>query len=139
MPPTPTVQGRVLIVEDEPLIRSLLAESLRDAGLTVIEAVNADEAWAYLAAGGGVDLVFSDVAMPGAMDGVEFATRLRALYPDLPIILASGFLGQRKLTESVIFLAKPYAFDRVTATVIKLLEQRRPNDDGPALYPDCRV
>ena len=66
--PTP---GHVLIVEDDVLIRVLLADELRDAGLRVIEAANADEALSIFEAGAQVDLLFTDVQMPGSIDGVE--------------------------------------------------------------------
>ena len=56
----------VLVVEDEALIRILIAEELRTAGLSVIEASNADEAWSYATAGGPIDVLFSDFQMPGS-------------------------------------------------------------------------
>lgn len=102
--------GRVLLIEDEVLLRSALAEELRAAGLTVIEAVSADEAWAYLQADGRVDLIFSDICMPGSMDGIEFAGRVRDRHPGLPIILTSGNLQPALRDGFVEFLPKPYAF-----------------------------
>lgn len=66
-----TTQQHVLIVEDEVLIRAPLAEHLREAGFNVIEANTADEAWSCLQTGMPVDLVFSDIRMPGSMDGLE--------------------------------------------------------------------
>ncbi len=66
---------RILVVEDEPIIRLYIAEALREMGAVVIEAGTADEAWAFLTTGADVDLVFTDHRMPGAMSGAELATR----------------------------------------------------------------
>jgi PleD family two-component response regulator len=78
-PNSEPVPAHVLLVEDEVLIRSVIAETLRDAGLLVIEAANADEAWSYLQTGASVDLVFSDIQMPGSMDGIELARKVKEI------------------------------------------------------------
>ena len=88
--PTP---GRVLLVEDDVLLRFLLAEKLRKAGLGVIEAANADEAFSYIQTAAQIDLLFTDVQMPGSMDGVGLARRIRTGYPSVRIILTSGNTG----------------------------------------------
>jgi hypothetical protein len=71
----------ILVVEDEVLIRTFIAEVLRDEGFRVVEAVNADEAWAFLEAGGHADLVFTDIDMPGSIDGAVLGERIKARYP----------------------------------------------------------
>lgn len=109
----------VLVIEDEALIRTALAEELRYAGLTVVEAVSADEGWSYLQAGGRADLVFSDVHLPGSMDGLELARRVRKYYPDLHVVLTSGRVTHQDETEK--FLPKPYAFDEAVNIVLKTL------------------
>jgi len=114
-------EPRVLVIEDEVLIRIALAEELRAAGLTVVETVNADEAWAYLKAGGRVELVFSDIAMPGTMDGIEFARRLRKYYPDVHVILTSGNTQKAAVTDLGLFLPKPYSFDAAVKTIREIL------------------
>lgn len=101
----------VLLVEDEALIRSLLAEELRNRGLSVVEASDADEAWAYLQAGGHVDLVFSDVAMPGMMNGIELVRRVKAQYPQVKTIVTSGYAGPVNISDVGVFLPKPYRLD----------------------------
>ncbi|MEI9987777.1 MAG: response regulator [Aliidongia sp.] len=63
-------QAHILLVEDDVLVRFVVADRLREAGLAVIEAATADEALSYLAAGGRVDLAFTDIEMPGSMNGV---------------------------------------------------------------------
>lgn len=111
----------VLLVEDEVLIRSLFAEALRDAGCQVIEAARADEALAYIGAGGAVDVVFSDVRMPGALDGVELARQLGHLRPSLPVILTSGHLRLEDMDGLRLFLPKPYRIERAVAAVFEVL------------------
>jgi CheY-like chemotaxis protein len=118
---------RVLVIEDEVLVRIALAEELRATGLDVVEAMNADEAWSYLQTGGRADLVFSDISMPGSMDGLEFARRAKAHYPDLNVILTSGssqFVGTQECRD---FLPKPYAFDYAVKFVLEALNLKRRN------------
>jgi two-component system, response regulator PdtaR len=108
----------VLLVEDEILIRSALAEYLRTAKLHVIEASNADEAWAYLQTGT-VDLMFSDIQMPGSMDGVELARRVAMAYPAIRVILTSG--EALSGTSGGAFLLKPYRPARAVSLVLSML------------------
>ena len=105
---------RILIVEDEVLTRMVLAEELRDAGYTVFEASNADEAMTLLKTGGQIDLVFSDVQMPGSMDGLELARRLRVEYPSLPVILSSAHPAPETVAP---FITKPYRLERVVSAI----------------------
>ena len=87
MVPQPLLRPRtaqILIVEDEVLIRALIAEELRLAGFSVIECDRADEALTYLGVGEEVDLVFSDINTPGSLDGLQLAETLRGKYPDIP-------------------------------------------------------
>lgn len=116
--PAPT---RILVVEDEVLIRALVADELRDAGFIVIEAGRADEAWSYLAAGGPVDLLFTDIHMPGSMDGMQLARRVRGHYPTLPIVLTSSVLEPTGAPALGWFLPKPYGIERVITVMAELL------------------
>jgi CheY-like chemotaxis protein len=118
---TETATPYVLLVEDEVLIRALLAETLRGAGLCVIEAANADEAWDYLQAGGQADLLFSDIQMPGSMNGVELARRVRERFPGVKLLLTSGNPGPKNITEVAPFLAKPYRLDAAAALALRQL------------------
>ena len=120
--PSPT-PGQVLLVEDDVLIRVLLAEELRSAGLRVIEAANADEALSYFHTGAEIDLLFSDVQMPGSMNGVELARRIRSGYPSVRIILTSAHNGPTDHLGS--FLPKPYDFDRAVSVVFETLGLKR--------------
>jgi CheY-like chemotaxis protein len=105
---------RILVVEDEPLIRFAMAEALRDLGASVVEAASADEAWQYLTAGGAVDLVFTDHYMPGSMTGARLATRIQQEYPTVVVVVTSGYFNDRSWSEPIV--AKPYdLFETATA------------------------
>jgi CheY-like chemotaxis protein len=111
----------VLVVEDDVLVRALLADALREAGLSVIEAARADEALSYFEAGGEADIVFSDVEMPGPLNGLQLAHRLRQDYPSLPIILTSGSLGTQQVRGVAQFVPKPFSLERAVALVLATL------------------
>lgn len=83
-------KARILLVEDEPFIRDLLAEVLQEAELDVAEASNGEEAVALLEQGPNFDLLLTDVHMPGQFDGVALARQARARQSDLPIVFATG-------------------------------------------------
>jgi CheY-like chemotaxis protein len=91
-------RDRVLVVEDEVLIRSFVADELREGGFQVVEASSADEAWAFLESGEKIDLIFSDVHMPGSMNGLDLARRVQAKYPHVRFIVTSGNLGGVNVT-----------------------------------------
>jgi two-component system, response regulator PdtaR len=110
----------VLLVEDEVLVRTPVAHTLRAAGFVVIEAANADEAWSCLRSGAPVDLVFTDIQMPGSMDGVELARRIRGKFDHIVIILTSG-KGALPRDNDHHFIGKPYRSAHVVETVISLL------------------
>lgn len=112
----------VLLVEDEALISELVADWLADRGFAVHEARTADDALAYLDAGGDADVLFTDVNLPGTIDGAELAKRARELRPDLPIVYASGRYAYSDLGRVVprsVFVPKPYN----PADVCNLLER----------------
>src|SRR5437016_6731461 len=98
----------VLLVENEVLVRMALADELREAGLRVIEAANADEAMDVLESGTAVDLIFSDVQMPGSMDGTELARWAMKSHPEILIILTSGNVKSETFSNLARFLPKPY-------------------------------
>ncbi|HET6609918.1 MAG TPA: response regulator [Rhodopila sp.] len=109
------------MVEDDVLIRALLADELRDHGVVVVEAQTADEAMAYLDAGHAVDLIFSDVRMPGSLNGIDFAEQIRNQQPSLPIILSSAFPGVDSIRDIGPFLRKPYQIAEAIRLIFKLL------------------
>ena len=111
----------VLVVEDELLVRLAVSDALREAGFIVIEAFNADEAIEILHSGLKIDLLLSDVRMPGSMDGLGLLQYSHDSYPRLPVIITSG----RLLSDDALargarhFLRKPYALDHAI-TLIQL-------------------
>ncbi len=118
-----------MLVEDEPLVRMLLADELREAGLTVVEASNAGEALAFLAATDQVDIVVTDIQMPGGMDGIELARQIRERLPAMPIVLTSGNPPPLNLSQIGPFLMKPYALNQAVELVVANLERFKIDDD----------
>lgn len=99
----------ILVVEDEVLVRMMVAEQLRWAGYTVVEAANAHEALDVLRHDSvDVRLVLSDICMPGTIDGVGLARAIRSQYPRIRIVLTSGHLPAVGGTEHDGFFPKPY-------------------------------
>jgi len=113
--------SHVLIAEDDPSIRALLADDLRRAGLAVSEAASADEALQLYLSLDQVDLVFTDVQMPGSLDGLGLAARLTALDPTLPLIVTSGAVPQEAVNPAFGFIAKPYRMSNARRLVFSLL------------------
>jgi DNA-binding NtrC family response regulator len=115
----------ILIVEDEVLIRACLADFLQENGFKVLEAGTADDAVEIIEkADTPVDLVFSDVMMPGKLNGFGLARWVHAIRPDLPIILTSGHA--QSVADSVkrcgtAALAKPYDLEHVADEIRKLV------------------
>ncbi len=112
----------ILVVEDEVLVRMMIADELRNAGYTVLEASNADEALEVLRHSPKVGLVFTDLRMPGSMDGAEFADFVRSAYPVLKIVLTSGESAAVDLAEHDGFFPKPYDRAKVIQHIEALLE-----------------
>ena len=117
-----TRRASVMVVEDEPLVRSLVAELLRTEGFLVVEASRAAEALAYLATGQSVDLVFTDIRMPG-MSGVELAAEVRARYPGIQVVLTSADAGPVNLNQLGSFISKPYSMQEAVELVRGMLQQ----------------
>jgi DNA-binding NtrC family response regulator len=109
----------ILVVEDELLIRLILSDELRDANYDVIEACNADEALAVLKSLVRVDLIISDVRMPGPLDGMGLLAIVRETLPALPVIITSGHLDPSlaKADGATQFLAKPYSMGSIVTAV----------------------
>lgn len=110
----------ILLVEDDVLVRFTTAEVLRDAGFDVLEAVDSSEALTLLATGHPLDLVVTDIRMPGPMDGVELASVVKASRPNLPVALLSSHL-ERPDHEADTFIAKPYDPDALVEVVKRLI------------------
>jgi len=100
----------VLVVEDEPLVRMIAVELLRDAGLEVCEADRADGAIPVLEAHKEIRVIFTDVRMPGSMNGYALAHYVRGRWPSIKIIVTSGHTKVREdsLPPGAVFMPKPY-------------------------------
>jgi two-component system, response regulator PdtaR len=100
----------VLAVEDEPLILMLAIDMIRDAGFEALSASNADHAVRILESRSDIRIVFTDINMPGSMDGIRLAQAVRGRWPPIKIIVTSGFGGGdlKLLPEGSQFIPKPY-------------------------------
>ena len=109
----------ILLVDDEVPIRMLAAEILSEAGFTVIESASADEALTILQARSDVQLLFTDVNMPGSLDGLALAHIAHEQAPGVSILIGSGLLrpGPGELPPKAQFIAKPYAPSDLTEAV----------------------
>ena len=109
-------RASVLLVEDEPMISDLATEALQEQGFEVAAVSNAGEALRRLISGAQIDILFTDVNLPGGMDGGTLARRARELRPNLPVIYTSGrraVIEQLDPVEGSMFVPKPYDLFRV--------------------------
>jgi two-component system, response regulator PdtaR len=120
--------ARILVVEDEVLIREFIAEELRLAGFSVIEAGHAEQALTYINASEQVDLVFSDIRMPGSLNGLQLAEILRDRYPDILVILTSGNADPKHVGILWTFVPKPYDVTQTIALMSATLAQKSPGE-----------
>ena len=109
---TPAGKSRpvVLVVEDEPLLRMLAVEIVQEAGFTAIEAQDADEAVVLLESRTDITLLFTDINMPGSMDGLKLAHAVRDRWPPIKILVVSGKqpFQSSDLPSNSCFVGKPY-------------------------------
>lgn len=127
----------VLVVEDEPWIRLALVQHLEECNFHVLEAASVREAIAALDYGA-VDLVFTDLRLLGERDGIELARWVAKNRPGVPVMLASGEIGQVKAlqelcqAEGFIPFGKPFAHAMVSAQILELIEKRKGGATGMA-------
>ncbi|MEZ0222092.1 response regulator [Tardiphaga sp. 538_B7_N1_4] len=98
----------VLVVEDETLIRDLVSEELSDAGFEVLQVGNAGQAIAVLEARQDIHLLFTDIDMPGSMDGLKLAAAVRDRWPPVHIIITTGKARPMTIPANALFIPKPY-------------------------------
>jgi two-component system, response regulator PdtaR len=120
----------ILVVEDEPLLRSITGEYLRLCGYVVIEATDAAEAIAIIGRRARVDVVFSDVSLPGTVDGLSLARWLRRGQPGLRVMLTSGYGSTVRgaaieIVGSDGFVPKPYHQEELVSRIDDLLGKGR--------------
>lgn len=121
----------VLVVEDSPLIRMGAIELVENAGYEALEATNADEAIQILESRSDIDLVFTDVQMPGTMDGVKLAHYIRERWPPVRLMVASGreIIEESSLPVGSRFFPKPYNDHTIADAMARLLA----SEIGPEL------
>lgn len=115
----------ILVVDDEFLIRFMVSDVLREAGYHVVEACDGDEGLTMLQSGQTIDLIVTDVRMPGAIDGMELTRRSKALDPSRRVIVCSGHLQPEESGPADAFLAKPYSVEALLQ-IAKLLLGKTP-------------
>jgi DNA-binding NtrC family response regulator len=118
-------RATILVVEDETLIRMISVEMLEEAGFKVIEAESADEALQLLEDASDVQVLFTDIRMPGSMDGLELANLVHARWPNIRLLLTSGHrtLSPADVPDDGRFVPKPYSL----ATVIDQIHEMLPS------------
>ena len=115
--------GRVLVVEDDTFVAELAADMLSELGFHTTVAHSAKEALERLAAGDKPKLVFSDIVMPGGITGIELARKVRERFPELPILLTTGYSEQVAASHGFPVLQKPYQLDALANAVGEVLKQ----------------
>lgn len=115
----------ILIVEDESLIRMAISDHLEEQGFNVVEARDAEQALVLLEARSDIEIIFTDVDLPGSMDGIELAHAVRDRWPPIRIYVTSGLwrLKSDELPDETTFVPKPYNAD-------ELVHQFRSATDG---------
>jgi CheY-like chemotaxis protein len=121
----PPVTPKVLVVEDEMMLRMRAVDIVEDAGFTPIEAVNADEALAILESRSDIELLFTDIQMPGSIDGLRLAHAVHERWPSIKIILVSGKLTPTEAEKPVNsrFFGKPLEVKQMIAEMQEMIGQ----------------
>ncbi|MFC5512339.1 response regulator [Massilia jejuensis] len=128
--PGPVVGGTetILVVEDNTALQATVGDMLRGLGYTVLLAGDAAQALALIGGGAAIDLLFSDVVMPGAMHGPQLAATARALVPGLAVLFTSGYtqgaFGREQLGTEVELIGKPYRREELALRLRGLLDVR---------------
>jgi two-component system, response regulator PdtaR len=113
----------VLIVEDDALVRVIGSDALEDAGYEVLEAASADEALSLLDANDNVRLLFTDIRMPGKLDGLQLADLVHERWPTIKILITSGdtWPSQDRIPDDGQFIAKPYKVSALCDQVDRII------------------
>ena len=120
------MQFRVLVVEDDEILRWLMTEAVTHLGHAVIQCPNADQALLQLADSVAFDLVITDVRMPGQADGMELAKVIWSTQPQLPVIIVSGHMVPKPglLPANARFIAKPCSLELLSNAIDDLVKSR---------------
>jgi two-component system, response regulator PdtaR len=117
-----TLPMHVLVVEDETFVRMDVVEMLREAGFDILEAANADEAIQMLERDSDIRIVFTDIDMPGSMNGLKLAAAVRDRWPPVRIIATSGHFKIKAgdLPADARFIPKPYQSAQIISAIREL-------------------
>lgn len=126
--PEAAVGEVVLVVEDDPDVRSYSVESLHELGYQVLEAKDGPAALQVLEANGPVDLIFTDVVLPGGMSGADVVARARELYPEMKALFTTGYsrnaiVHHGRLDKGVHLLPKPFSFEELAIRIREVLDR----------------
>ena len=126
MPTQPLV--RILVIDDEPIVRLDAREILEDAGYVVTEAASADEAMPLLGDGETIEAILTDIDMPGTLDGLQLARIVDGLMPEIAIVIMSGHELPRRedLPLKATFVAKPFSASVLLQRVAEALVEFKP-------------
>lgn len=129
-----SVRPHILVVEDEALVRMMVLDLATAAGFEVVGAGSADEALALAETGREIVLLFTDIDMPGTMDGLGLARFVREKWPATAIVVASGKHrpGADELPSDAVFLPKPYDPRDLVRTIVRIAAPRLKQGGGSA-------
>jgi two-component system, NtrC family, sensor kinase len=135
------LSGRILVVEDEADVARVTIDVLRDIGYPAVEAKDGPAALSLIEQDPTIELVLSDVVMPGGMSGLELARTLRKQRPALPVVLATGYTqwGSRVIDEDFTLIPKPYHREALGAAIRAALERENTQQRITAAKPEKTV
>ncbi|HEY4142528.1 MAG TPA: ATP-binding protein [Pseudolabrys sp.] len=136
VPPQSDTAGVALLVEDNADVAEVAADYLRQLGYQVRNVANAQAAMAALRLDADVDLVFSDILMPGGMDGLDLAREINKRFPEIPMLLATGYSASAKdaVRHGIVVLQKPYDLEGLRRNIREAIEgaRARQSQSAPA-------
>ena len=121
----------ILVVEDQAVLRLHAVATVKHEGLPVLQATNAMDALELLRTNPSVAVLFTDIEMPGEMDGLQLADRVHAERPDVQLVLTSGRIepSNDQIADDGVFLAKPYSPEELTAVLREMLARNDERTD----------
>ncbi|WP_431673231.1 response regulator [Rhizobium leguminosarum] len=113
---------KILVVEDEPMLLMLAVDIVEEAGFEAVEARNADEAMVVLEGDEDISILWTDIDMPGSMNGLMLAATARNRWPPMEILIVSGMKrpASSDLPDRGVFLPKPYDTHKITETLMRM-------------------
>ena len=122
----------VLVVDDEPIVRMLITDVLEELGYTALEAADSVEGLRILRSKARIDLLISDVGLPGGMNGRQMADAARQVRPDLKVLFITGYaenaaVGNGQLAPGMAVLTKPFAVDHLSMRISEMIKAERPS------------